>query len=990
MQPEAGGWFELTTDAARAGIRYRYRVDGDARCRIPASRFSPTTCTGRARSSTRAAYQWRDGGWRGRPWEEASSTSCTSARSRASGDFAGGDRASRPPRRARRDRDRADAARRFPGRRNWGYDGVLLFAPAPPRPARRSEGLVEACHARGLTILLDVVYNHFGPDGNYLHAIAPDFFTERHHTPWGAAIDLRRHDAAGRCAISSSTTRSTGSRSTISTGCASTPSTRSSTTAARHPRPRSPRRCARRITGRQVHLVLENDDNEARRLARRNGRPRLLHRAVERRLPPRAACARDRRDRRATTPTTPTPDRAARPRPGRGLRLSGRALALSRRRPRGEPSGDLPPTAFVSFLQNHDQIGNTPSASASPRMRRREAVHAAIAIVLLSPQIPLLFMGEEWASATAVLFFCDFDAELAEAVRKGRRREFAQYPGIRRPRSAGARSPTPTAESSFTASRLDWTARRARAACDLARLRIATCWRSAQREIVPRLLRDGSRRTTFASSAPTALRVEWRLGDGATLLCSPISARARCALDRPRAARRPALLAPSPTPPAVEAGRRLRRVLSDPAQPSRDELRSTSCATSRAWSASRPHHVDALGVVHEPDEETLARLIAAFGLPTEPARSGRRARRSRAAAPFGLAPVHVVAQEDPCPCPAASGLPRERTPVDGTAVSRTARALAGAADGAPNCDSRRICRPGITASRSRLAAAHAEIDLIVAPPSCHLPEGLQPGARSWGLTAQLYGAAQRAQLGHRRFQRPGAAVPAAPGRSAPRPSASTRCTRCSRPSRAISARIRRRAASWLELPLHRCDRRPRLCRGRSGAVLASGCRDRRGRATPNWSITPPSPPFKRPVLEALFSVPAARWRGSAAADFRAFQRERRRGAGRIRHVRGAARAFPGERRSRSRGTNGRSRCAIPSRPEVAAFARDHAERVEFFQFLQWQADRQLGHAAEPRSRARDRPLSRSRGRGEPARRRGLGRSANWSCPERRSARRPTR
>src|SRR5689334_1626632 len=190
MRAEDGGWFSLTTDLARPGTRYRYLADG-LRVPDPASRFQPEDVHGPSEVIDPASHDWRDAEWRGRPWEEIVIYELHTGTFSESGDFAG----------VARHLDHLVSlgvtavellpVADFPGGRNWGYDGVLLFAPdsryGRPEDLKR---LVEACHQRGLCIFLDVVYNHFGPDGNYLNQYAPQFFTERHHTPWGAAINF--------------------------------------------------------------------------------------------------------------------------------------------------------------------------------------------------------------------------------------------------------------------------------------------------------------------------------------------------------------------------------------------------------------------------------------------------------------------------------------------------------------------------------------------------------------------------------------------------------------------------------------------------------------------------------------------------------------------------------------------------------------------------------------------------------------------------------
>jgi malto-oligosyltrehalose trehalohydrolase len=204
----------------------------------------------------------------------------------------------------------------------------------------------------------------------------------------------------------------------------------------------------------------------------------------------------------------------------------GRALAegfafqgemmVYRGEPRGEPSGHLPPTAFVAFLQNHDQVGNRAfgdriTASAAPA-----AVRAAAALYLLAPQIPMLFMGEEWAAAQPFPFFCEFGPELAAAVRKGRREEFARFPEFRDP-VVRERIPDPTAEETFRSAKLDWAApAREPHAGWLDWYRRILAVRHA--EIVPRLagVPGGTGRCDLLG--PAGLRARWMLGDGSRLI----------------------------------------------------------------------------------------------------------------------------------------------------------------------------------------------------------------------------------------------------------------------------------------------------------------------------------------------------------------------------------------------------------------------------------------------------------------------------------------
>jgi len=193
-----------------------------------------------------------------------------------------------------------------------------------------------------------------------------------------------------------------------------------------------------------------------------------------------------------------------------GFAYQGEPSRHRQGRPRGEPSGQLPPTAFVSFLQNHDQVGNRPLGDRLTALASAAALEAALAVTLIAPMPPLMFMGEEWGSTQPFPFFCDFSGDLAEAVRRGRKREFAEaYARL------GDDWPDPLAEETFRAAVLDWSARERepqRRRLDFVRALL----RVRAAEIVPRLagIRSGHAR---AERAHGGLAAEWRLGDGRLL-----------------------------------------------------------------------------------------------------------------------------------------------------------------------------------------------------------------------------------------------------------------------------------------------------------------------------------------------------------------------------------------------------------------------------------------------------------------------------------------
>ena len=515
MDREQGGWFSLTTATAGPGARYRYIVDGQA-FPDPASRRQPEGVHGPSEIVDPEAYDWSDLGWRSRPWEEIVLYELHLGTFSDTGDFAGAIRHLDHIAELGANAVELMPIAEFPGRRDWGYDGAFLYAPAstygPPDALKR---LVEACHSRGLAIFLDVVYNHFGPEGNYLPAIAPDFFTDRHRTPWGAAVDFSGpHSRPVRDFFINNALywleefRFDGLRldAVHAIFDESAPDIISEIG----------HTIRRRITDREIHLVLENDRNQARYLQRADGRcagydaqwnddlHHILHVLV------------------TGDSSGYYVDYADEPAEhlGRvlaeGLAYQGEPSPFRGGRPRGEPSGDLSATAFVGFLQNHDQVGNHPFGTRIAARAEEAALHAGITVVLLSPQIPLLFMGEEWASVRPFAFFCDFEPGLRDSVRKGRRREFAHFPEFQ-DETAREQIPDPTALSTFEMSRLDWAESREEPHSRwLARYRRLLELRA--REIVPRLAGMPPSAGSYQVLGPKAVSVEWQLGDGSRLL----------------------------------------------------------------------------------------------------------------------------------------------------------------------------------------------------------------------------------------------------------------------------------------------------------------------------------------------------------------------------------------------------------------------------------------------------------------------------------------
>ena len=508
MHVQPDGWHEAAIPNARAGTRYQYRIDGEVVVPDPASHFQPEDVFGPSEVIDHTQYQWR-ADWRGRAWQEAAVLELHVGTFTPVGTFRGVIEKLDHVRETGLTAIELMPIADFAGRWNWGYDGVLLYAPdsAYGRPDDLKL-LIDEAHLRGLMVLLDVVYNHFGPEGNYLGRYAPGFFTKA-HTPWGSAIDYRmpqvRAFAIGNALHWLQHYRFDGLRldavhAIVEPGEPSF----------LHELSRTVGEFAVR-SGRCIHLILENDDNRAVWLdpetASPNGKYRAqwnddYHHAWHVLLTgERTGYYGDYAD---------APHRHLAGALSSGFAYQGEPSAHRGGRRRGENSANLPPTAFVNFLQNHDQIGNRPFGDRLSVQTDSAALEAALAITLLSPMPPLLFMGEEWGSTTPFAFFCDFHGSLAEAVRRGRRAEFtAAYEQV------VAEIPDPLAEQTFQAAMLDWHERAApsaRARLDLVRRLLMT----RQTEIVPRLA--GARFDAAAVRySDGVISARWRLANAGEL-----------------------------------------------------------------------------------------------------------------------------------------------------------------------------------------------------------------------------------------------------------------------------------------------------------------------------------------------------------------------------------------------------------------------------------------------------------------------------------------
>jgi maltooligosyltrehalose trehalohydrolase len=435
MRRLADGWFEVVDRDAHAGSLYQYAIDGKQLVPDPASRFQPRDVDGPSEVVDLTRYPWKDAGWKNRPWREAVIYELHVGTFSSSGNYAGVMAELDTLRESGITAIELMPLSDFAGKRNWGYDGVLPYAPdsAYGRP-EELEALVEAAHQAGLMVFLDVVYNHFGPKGNYLNLYAPEFFNPKVNTPWGPAINFE-NEVVRQYFIQNvlywlNDYHFDGLRF-------------DAVHAIHDPSPRHILDEIRAAVPAGKHLVLENDANQARFIgpgkyeAQWNDDSHHCYHVL----------ATGEADGYYVAYEKNTAERLARCL-AEGFAYQGETSPFSKE-PRGEKSGHLPPTCFVDFLQNHDQIGNRALGERLTQLADAGVLRALTAIQLLAPSPPLIFMGEEWGCRQPFLFFCDFEGELGESVRKGRREEFSRFKGFK------GELPDPLAQGTFAGCVLD-------------------------------------------------------------------------------------------------------------------------------------------------------------------------------------------------------------------------------------------------------------------------------------------------------------------------------------------------------------------------------------------------------------------------------------------------------------------------------------------------------------------------------------------------------
>lgn len=427
MERGERGYFDLTVEGARAGDRYWYVLDGEKALPDPASRFQPDGVHKASAVVDPDAFAWTDRGWRGLAFKDLIIYELHTGTFTPTGTFE-----AIIPHLEYLKQDVGITAielmpvAQFPGTRNWGYDGTYLYAPHSSYGGPQGlKALVNACHAAGLAVILDVVYNHLGPEGNYLAAFGP-YFTDRYRTPWGDAInydgadsDEVRHFIVSNALYWVTEYHIDALRLDAIHGIYDFSATHILQDLAATVHDQAAR------LGRQIFVTDESALNDARVITPlEQGGYGLdaqwnddFHHALR---------------------TVLTKERAGYYQDYDGLKHLATALqdgfvysgqySRYHRRRHGNSSTSCAPSRFIVFSQNHDQIGNRAFGDRLSTQVSFETLKVAAAAVLLSPNIPLLFMGEEFGETSPFLYFIDHgDSALVEAVRRGRRAEFASF-----------------------------------------------------------------------------------------------------------------------------------------------------------------------------------------------------------------------------------------------------------------------------------------------------------------------------------------------------------------------------------------------------------------------------------------------------------------------------------------------------------------------------------------------------------------------------------
>ncbi|MDB5310403.1 MAG: Alpha-amylase-family protein [Gemmataceae bacterium] len=453
LAPEGNEYFSGTIPGLAAGDRYRYRLDGEGSFPDPAARYQPAGPHGPSAVVDPAAFAWTDAGWRGVSLPGQVIYELHVGTFTREGTWAAAARELPELAAAGFTLVEVMPVAEFPGRFGWGYDGVNLFAPTrlygTPDDFRE---FVDRAHAAGLGVILDVVYNHFGPDGNYLSHFAPAYFTDRHENEWGCGINFDGPDAdpvreyyLANAGYWVDEFHLDGLRIDASQAIVDQ--------SPEHILAAIGRRVREAAGGRGTVVVSENEPQEARVVRPVGAGGYGLDGLWNEDFHHSAMVAMTGRNEAYYTDHAGAAQEfvsAAK----YGFLFQGQRYSWQEKR-RGAPAFDLPGWAFINYVQNHDQVANSARGIRCHQLSSPGRYKAATACLLLFPGTPMLFQGQEFAASTPFFYFADHRPELRERVRSGRVEFMSQFRSMDRP-DLSAWLPDPADPASFERCKLDF------------------------------------------------------------------------------------------------------------------------------------------------------------------------------------------------------------------------------------------------------------------------------------------------------------------------------------------------------------------------------------------------------------------------------------------------------------------------------------------------------------------------------------------------------
>ena len=453
LAAEAGGYFSGVAPWARAGLLYRFRLDGEGSAYPdPASRFQPEGPHGPSQVVDPSSFHWTDDDWGGAGPEGQVLYEMHVGTFTAEGTWAAAERELSELKDLGVTCVEAMPVADFAGRWGWGYDGVNLFAPTrnygTPDDFRR---FVDRAHAIGVAVILDVVYNHLGPDGNYLGQFSNDYFSTKHKGDWGEPLNFDGKNAHGVRAFYLANARYWVEEFHLD-GYRFDATQAIIDDSPRHILAEISEAARRAAGSKRIYLVNENEPQDTR-----------LVRPVERGGYGMDALWNDDFHHSAAVALTGRNEAYYTDHRGKpqefvsaakwGFLFQGQYYTWQKKR-RGTPALDLPPTAFVNFIENHDQVANFARGLRTHQMASPTQYRAMVGLLLLMPQTPMLFQGQEFGASSPFQFFIDHNPELTKLVCQGRAQFMAQFPSVATPEMRAC-LPDPGDPETFARCKLD-------------------------------------------------------------------------------------------------------------------------------------------------------------------------------------------------------------------------------------------------------------------------------------------------------------------------------------------------------------------------------------------------------------------------------------------------------------------------------------------------------------------------------------------------------